>query len=489
MVILTCPIPECPFQTPDVESAGAAANLTIHGYTHMHQPALAPPATATSASKGPKLERPRVHLNCSPEDWNAFTRRWQTYKSGSGITDATATGQLLECTSPELGNIVLRAHPEFTSKGIADALPLLRSLSVVPVALGVLRSELSALVQDPGESFRTFAARAQGKAETCEFTTTYTGTCAGCNAQYNGSTYYTEERLRDVLLDGIADNDIRREALSVTDIHTKTINNVIAFVESREIARDANPSSGVSAVSHYRRNLRQPQRNDGHTPPRVGDNSSHRNWAPSQEEQARTSPCPDCGIAFHLFKRRARGGAWNKKPHERCVNCWKRNQTANTGETSAIHTTDAASTGDPFGQISLLSASEPSQSEPDSDASFVSTSESHTQPCDLVSDPTTAAAVDLTDVPHAQASDPSTDESSHLIDELGARASEPHPLRTVHPKRRGCRRQTAAINIVSDSESPPNQNELPAMEPTEEFDVATTTNPSRQPLTVSSQAG
>ena len=92
MVVLTCPIAECPFQTPDVDPAGAAANLTIHGYTHMHRPAPVTPAPATAASKGPKLERPRVHLNCSPEDWNAFTRRWQTYKSGSGITDAIATG-------------------------------------------------------------------------------------------------------------------------------------------------------------------------------------------------------------------------------------------------------------------------------------------------------------------------------------------------------------------------------------------------------------
>ena len=32
--------------------------------------------------------------------------------------------------------------------------------------------------------------------------------------------------------DGIADNDIRRKALSVIDMNRKTINNVIDFVES-----------------------------------------------------------------------------------------------------------------------------------------------------------------------------------------------------------------------------------------------------------------
>ena len=104
----------------------------------------------------------------------------------------------------------------------------------MPIALGVLRSELSAMYQGADESFRTFAARVQGKAETCEYVTTYTGHCAneGCNAEYTGQTYYTDEMIRDVLLDGIADTDIRREALSVEGIQRRPINDIIAFVET-----------------------------------------------------------------------------------------------------------------------------------------------------------------------------------------------------------------------------------------------------------------
>ena len=177
MVVLKCSFPECTFATEDVDVTAAVLLLEIHARSH---PATAPQPAAT-VSRGPKLVRPTVKLNSTPEEWNAFTRRWETYKTGSGISDASGPGQLLECTSEELGNIVLRAHPAFTSKRLADAILLLCELAVVPVALGVLRSELSAMIQDD-EPIRTFAARVQGKAETCEFTTAYAGTCSGCQA-------------------------------------------------------------------------------------------------------------------------------------------------------------------------------------------------------------------------------------------------------------------------------------------------------------------
>ena len=50
--------------------------------------------------------------------------------------------------------------------------------------------------------------------------------------------------IHDVLLNGIADNDIRREALSLENMQQRLIAEVIGFVESRETARNANPCSG-----------------------------------------------------------------------------------------------------------------------------------------------------------------------------------------------------------------------------------------------------
>ena len=78
---------------------------------------------------------PKVKPNIYGEKWNKFTHQWPTYRTWSGITDTHAPSQLLECTTKELGDIILRAHPDFTSQPFAYALRLLKFLVVVPVAL------------------------------------------------------------------------------------------------------------------------------------------------------------------------------------------------------------------------------------------------------------------------------------------------------------------------------------------------------------------
>ena len=189
MTILTCPIPGCAFATQEV---GAAAILTVHNNMHIAAP---PPAPAPAPSRGPKLKRPKLALNSTNEDWNAFFRRWESFRLGSGIQGATASGQLLECTSEQLGNIVLRADSNFTTKPLNDALQMLKSVAVIPVALGVLRAEIFAMKQDPDETFRTFSARVQGKAEVCEFKTDFNATCNNCNNAVTGDTYYTDDAM------------------------------------------------------------------------------------------------------------------------------------------------------------------------------------------------------------------------------------------------------------------------------------------------------
>ena len=335
MPILECPIESCTFATQDIDIGAAAIVLQIHGSVHQNAPHRPVPHV-----RAPKLERPRIKMNATSEEWNAFQRRWDTYRTGSGITDASAAAQLLECTTEDLGNITLRAYPDFTTSTMEEAIRLLKSLAVVPVALGVVRAELSSMVQGADEQFRTFAARVQGKAETCEFKTSFRQSCNNCDTIVTGQTYYTDERIRDVLLNGIADMDIRREALSSENIHNRPINDIISFVEAREIARNASPSVGISSVSEYRRS-------------RV-NKPMNRSMSPSAADKARTAPCPDCGTVFHLFTHKPRG--WNKKPHERCASCWKRrrNEKKNEqGDTSAISVSEGSN---PFGQMCALSS-------------------------------------------------------------------------------------------------------------------------------------
>ena len=338
MTILTCPIPGCDFSTQDVDVVGAAAILNVHSNVHVASRPPAPPF----APRGPKLERPRLRLNSTNEDWNAFARRWNTFRLGSGVTDEAASGQLLKCTDGQLGDIVLRADPTFTTRPLVEALKTLKLIAVVPVALGVLRSELYAMRQDLEEPFRTFAARVQGKAETCEYQTVYNARCSNCDTAVYGKTYYTDEVIRDVLLNGVADSDIRREALSAEGMQVKAVTEVIAFIESREIARNANPTSSLSALSSHRRYNHD---RINHTYP-----SNIRSKLPNASDRAKTSSCPDCGDSFNLFTKKARG--WNKNPHTRCKDCWMKKRFPNRpgSATNAISIEQA----DSIGQISII---------------------------------------------------------------------------------------------------------------------------------------
>ena len=337
MTILACPLPGCGFQTADVDVIGAAAILNIHSHAHAN-PTLA--AIAPQPKNAPKLIRPRIQHNATGEDWNAFIRRWDTFQIGSGIQDATAPGQLLECASEQLGNVVLRAHPNFTTKNLHEAIATLKSIAVIPVALGVLRSDLASMQQHGDEPFRTFAARVQGKAETCEFKTTYDGTCMHCNNTYNGEVYYTDEVIRDVLLNGVADIDIRREALSTEGIQIKPITEIIAFIETRETARNANPSSAVSALSEYRKSTRGPKQ----------QHPKARPASPTHFDQSKTASCPDCSSTFRLYTKKARG--WNRRPHSRCEDCWKK--IRETSQQTSTHGSITHSTEDSIGQIGSI---------------------------------------------------------------------------------------------------------------------------------------
>lgn len=339
MVVLTCPIPDCGFQTDDLEMNGAVSIINIHALVHsnpVHAPLL--------HVNAPKLVRPKIQQNSTGEDWNAFLRRWEIFRIGSNITNQAAPSQLLECTTEQLGNIVLRAHPQFTSRPIDEALTLLKSIAVVPVALGVLRSDLASMRQDPDEPFRTFAARVQGKAETCEFKTNFDITCSQCDTALSGETYYTDEAIRDVLLNGIADLDIRREALSSDGIQTRSIADTIAFVETRETARDANPSSSVSALSEYRRSIRDNRQNQR-------DNRS-RAPSPSKFDQSKTASCPGCGSTFHLFTKKSRG--WNRRPFTRCQSCWKKEHSTQKQDGTTQSSISFINDDESFGQITAI---------------------------------------------------------------------------------------------------------------------------------------
>ncbi len=288
---MQCSVPDCPFRTEDVSENLAIALLTNHGYAHTA-------TAATHALRGPKLERPKVDVGVTLEEWNVFVRRWNVFKSGSGIDNDSAPSQLFQCAGPTLGDNLLKTDAEAATKQLPDLLAAMRSLAVIPVATGVLRADLLHMHQERDEPFRAFAARVRGKAETCAFKARCT-----CGNDVN----YTDHSIRDVLLSGISDLDIRREVLGTTNVLQTPVNDVIALVESKEMARNALPLSSLSAVSSFRHQQKEPLTTPSQRPP--------------SSDRSKQVPCPDCKKPYHLFREGVNG--WNTKPHSVCLDCYR----------------------------------------------------------------------------------------------------------------------------------------------------------------------
>ena len=289
MVVVACPISGCTYKTDDLPAEIIGPLLNCHALEHS-RPQI-------HASRGPKLNRPTIDIGVDEETWNAFFRRWETFKLGSDISDEAASTQLFQCTSEALGDLLLKSDPRLTTRPLKDVLKIMRSLAVIPVARGVTRAELSKMSQSNDEPIRTFSARVRGKAETCGFTT-----YAKCQCGESVEADYTEEVIRDVILAGICDLDIRREALSMPGIQDKATNDVVSIIESREMARNATPlqMSSVSTMSSYKQG-KQPR-------------------APSTAQN--TVPCPECRKPFLRFRERPDGSS-NKIAYKMCIDCWR----------------------------------------------------------------------------------------------------------------------------------------------------------------------
>ena len=292
MVVVTCSVPTCNFKTNDVSEALAIALLANHGlaHQHTHQNVSAP------TFRGPKLERPKVNIGVSTEEWNVFTRRWEMFCSGSAIDETSAPAQLCQCAGDELSDSLLKANPQAASNTLSQLFADMRSFAVIPVATGVSRTELFQLRQAHDEPFHAFAAppRVCGKAETCAFTTK-----CECAKIVN----YSDHMIRDVLLHGISDIDIRREVLGVSDILETAVNEVISLVEGKEMARNALPSANMSRISSFKQ--QQSQQPD----PRALTSSSEE------------TTCPDCKNLYETFTQGPRG--WSKKTHKVCLKCYR----------------------------------------------------------------------------------------------------------------------------------------------------------------------
>lgn len=334
---MDCPIEDCSYSTGDQTEPVAIAYLNAHMYAHM-QPTKQQPAASVVRS-GPRLDRPTIETGVSMEEWNMFERRWKIYKEGSHIADRDASHHLFQCADGTLGDALLKTDADIISKDIKEVLATMKKLAIIPIATGIVRAELLEMKQGRDEAFRKFASRVRGKAETCEYKVDIKCSSDTCDTINNVN--FTDHIMRDVLLAGIYDADIRREMYGVDKILEQSINEVIATVEKKEMARDAHSPASTSAIS----SLKQQQK------------KRHQNIAgQDQDDRRKQAPCPQCKNTYALY-REGRFG-WNSKPYEMCRKCFRTQKNRKPSESSVGAISDLDKSADVGVIVAHMSAIE-----------------------------------------------------------------------------------------------------------------------------------
>ena len=305
MPIIQCPIPDCTYVTEDVEAAIAAALLMVHNNMHT---ATMGAAQNRGKQKAPKIERPHVTKDSSEETWNAFLARWQMFKRGTNLTLVETVQHLFQCCGDELGNDILRSHPNAVSGTEDQLMTEIKRLAVIPVAISVRRSDLLSIRQDHSESVRSFFARINGKATTCAYVIDCPSTT--CNQKVD----FTDAIVKDVLITGLIDDEIRKEVLGWADLDTKNIKETVTFIEAKEMARDALVKQSTAAGI-----------------------TSQRQKTVNTKPSTKTT-CQTCKVEIDRL-------VWNKRLHKMiactlCLPCWRRANTQRAKSTKAARNSD-----------------------------------------------------------------------------------------------------------------------------------------------------
>ena len=222
MVNISCP--HCDYSTGEYTEAVALEVFRAHQTAHANA------APGAQSRRTPKVDRPPLKDNITEETWNAFIQSWEIFVKGNGVTtDADLAVQLYSCCDMSLKAKLTAVHQNILSEKIDDILALLKSMTVTPVAKTVKRNELLQMQQDAGETIRTYLSRVKGKAVTCGLRKECTHVHgAGANGQVPQHVYvdYTDEWIRHVILNGLHDDEIRRDIFGQSNLDTMNLDDL-----------------------------------------------------------------------------------------------------------------------------------------------------------------------------------------------------------------------------------------------------------------------
>ena len=181
---------------------------------------------------------------------------------------------------------------------MVDLLTQVKAVAVQPVAVGILRGTAHAAKQASGERFQTFAAKVRGLTTDCNYVLPClhaAPTERACNVANCVGVNYTSKVVKDILLSGIHNPDVRREVLGTSGVEEKSVHEIIRIVEGKEAARDAasnaRPATAAAATSSYKK---ASEAEDPKDPNRHPASATGQRLLESRRDAAQESPRVAC---------------------------------------------------------------------------------------------------------------------------------------------------------------------------------------------------
>ena len=295
---------QCPFQGCSDVTEDDSENLAIalfNAHISTHTASNTNNAQRVGSSKSEKIIRPKLSQGMPEEGWNSFIVQWKIYKSSAALSDDEGKLQLIYCCEQDLLEHVLRSDPDITGKEEPDQLASIRKLCVIPAAMGVRRSDVLNLTQDSAELSRSFLSRIQGKAATCNFVTSCKAVCCRANPP---KVDFSDVVIKYVLVNGLADAEIRRDVLGWKDLDTSSVADTIAFIESKEMARDAYKGELSAVKTQYVKQRQDPK-------------------------LKLKTKCESCDVQFNQYVLLKSGKVSSERKF--CTKCWKAKRDKSSG--------------------------------------------------------------------------------------------------------------------------------------------------------------
>ena len=112
----------------------------------------------------------------------------------------------MECCEEELRKDIFRTYGSLMGNTETDALKKIKKVAVHIENVRVARVTLHQIKQDRDEPVRSTVAKLKGQASICNYTIKHK-----CQCSHESEINYADEMVKDVLVSGLADNQIQRE--------------------------------------------------------------------------------------------------------------------------------------------------------------------------------------------------------------------------------------------------------------------------------------